>query len=112
MTPLTLILELDSSLARATELTSPSSPALRPAINGRFLWRAPSRLESTHGPAEHFPPRPDALIQRQAVKDANGLPLAYVCAWTSAIRREYLTPAEALQIAEAIARLPELLIPK
>lgn len=58
---------------------------------------APWRVETTS--AGHF-----------IVKDANGISIAYVYARTdSALRGEYLTPAEALQIAEAIAKLPELL---
>ena len=43
------------------------------------------------------------------IKDANGFTLAYVYARSDpALHDQYLTPAEALVIAEAIAKLPEL----
>ena len=43
------------------------------------------------------------------IKDANGFPLAYVYARSgSALHDKYLTPAEALTVAEAIVKLPEL----
>lgn len=43
------------------------------------------------------------------VKDANGFPICYVYARNDeALRNIYMTPAEAIVIAEAIARLPEL----
>jgi hypothetical protein len=61
---------------------------------------APWRVDTTSG--GHF-----------VVKDATGLALAYIYARTEpALRSEYPTPAEALQIAEAIARLPGLLLGK
>lgn len=43
------------------------------------------------------------------VKDANGFGLAYVYARRdAALRDKYLTPAEALTIAETIAKLPNI----
>ena len=43
------------------------------------------------------------------IKDANGFTVAYIYARTQeALRDRYLSPAEALMIATAIAKLPEL----
>jgi hypothetical protein len=59
----------------------------------------PWRVEATEG-------------SQFVVKDANGFALAYVYARRDAtLRDKHLTPAEALAIAEALAKLPELLHP-
>ena len=56
----------------------------------------PWRVEVTEG--GHF-----------VVKDANAFPICYVYARADeALHNIYMTPAEAVVIAEAIARLPEL----
>lgn len=56
----------------------------------------PWQVEATEG--SHF-----------VVKDATGFPVCYVYARTdSALRNQYMTPAEALVIAEQIAKPPEL----
>jgi hypothetical protein len=56
----------------------------------------PWRVDTTEG--GHF-----------LVKDATGFSICYVYARTdSALRNEYMTHAEAVAVAEHIARLPEL----
>jgi hypothetical protein len=58
---------------------------------------APWRVEPTEG--GHF-----------VVKDATGFSICYVYVRTdSALRNQYLTPAEALVIAQQIAKLPDRL---
>jgi hypothetical protein len=57
---------------------------------------SPWRVDTTH--AGHF-----------VVRDANGFSLTYVyCRTDSALRDKYLTPAQALQIAQLISTLPDL----
>jgi hypothetical protein len=60
---------------------------------GITYW--PWRVEPTEG--GHF-----------VVKDATGYPICYNARKDVALRSSYMTRAEAVVIAEAIARLPEL----
>jgi hypothetical protein len=69
-------------------------------------------VESTHEPS-HLPRGPGGLSPTEGghfvIKDATGFSVCYVYARTdSALRNQYMTPAEALVIAEQIAKLPEL----
>ena len=65
-------------------------------MNVSRSFPGPWRVELTEG--GHF-----------VVKDATGFSVCYVYARNdNALRNQYMTPAEALVIAEQIARLPEL----